>query len=484
MLTERSVEHFDVIVVGAGSSGGVLASRLSEDPSCTVALVEAGPDFPDERTQPPGFLAGGAFQAEGGAGSGAAVPELDWGYQSEPDSRGRRVRLSRGKLVGGTSMINGCIAVRGRPKDFSRWVEAGAEGWGWNDVLPFYEVVEREVPIKRYPRDQWLPFQRVGVDAFLELGYRWVDDMNEPDAWDRVAGPWPSNRRNEIRQGTLVTYIRKARGRPNLKIIDSTLVDRVLLEGSRATGIAAYGPDGQERVLKADVVYLCAGAYGSAPILLRSGVGPAADLRDLGIAVAADLPVGQGLMDHATCGFRLRTQPDVARLGGPGLASVARGTDWWAIPKPTDEEEGVCDMLFCLATTGGAGSVRLASTRLDAAPRIDNQYGLTAEGDGFDSAWAMFEALLQTRAFRDAGVRDGRGGESLHDILRARIGSSGHGAGGCSIGRVVDSDLNVYGFDCLRVADASVFPHHVTNNPNLTCYMVGEAAAARFQPAT
>ncbi len=474
-------EQFDVIVVGAGSSGGVVASRLTEDPSCRVALIEGGPDFPDERTHPPGFLSGGAFMAEGSAGSGAAVPDLDWGYRNEPDSRGRRIRLARGKLVGGTSMINGCIAVRGRREDFAHWVEAGAEGWGWDDVLPVYERVEREVPIKTYPRHQWLPFQRVGVDAFLELGYRYAADMDAADAWDGVTGPWPCSRRNEIRQGTLVTYIRKARGRPNLRIIDRTLVDRVLLDGARVTGILAYDRDRTQVVLTADTVFLCAGVYGTPPILLRSGIGPAGEVRELGITPLADLPVGKGLMDHATCGFRLHAPPAVARLGGPGLAAVARGKDWWAIPKPADEEEGVCDVLFCLATTGGSGSIRIASREPDAAPRIDNRYGETADGDGFDSAWQTFQELLATHAFRDAGVGDGRNGESLRDILRRWIASAGHGAGGCAIGRVVDPDLGVYGIEGLRVADASVFPRHVTNNPNLTCYMVGEMAAARFR---
>jgi choline dehydrogenase len=141
----------DFIVVGSGSAGGTVADRLSER-GATVVLVEAGRDFPDEATFPPAFYVGGATHGEGGAGSGAPSPDMDWGYRSEALPNGRRLPLLRGRLVGGSSMANGCIAVRAKPDDFDRWVAAGADGWTWEQLRPVFELVERELSVKPYPR--------------------------------------------------------------------------------------------------------------------------------------------------------------------------------------------------------------------------------------------------------------------------------------------------------------------------------------------
>jgi len=294
----------DVVVIGAGSAGCVLAARLSEQPGLQVLLLEAGPDYAEADDLP----------AELRDGSRPAFTH-DWGYRSEPGALGRSIDLNRARVVGGCSATNATFALRGHPDDYDGWAALGCTGWAFDEVLADFRRLEHDLdfpdrkwhgadgplPVRRYRKDERTAVQQAFLDAASLLGFPWVDDHNAPGAMG--AGPTPVNAVGGVRQSAALTYLAEARRRGNLTVMADAEVDRLVLDHGAARGARLI--DG--RVVRAPLVVLSAGTYGSPAILLRSGVGPAPDLARLGIACVADRPgVGRNLIDHPLGRERLR----------------------------------------------------------------------------------------------------------------------------------------------------------------------------------
>lgn len=497
------MEHFDVIVIGGGSSGGVIAARLTENPDCRVLLLEAGPDFPDEETVPPLFTVSGEHSWKT-----AGLPEFDWDLLNTDRSgtlNGRSLRLPRGRLMGGTSMVNATIAARGAPFDFDRWAAMGNDGWAWDDLLPYFRRIETDrdfgdqpihgdsgpLVIQRYRRESWAPVNRMLYDACVELGVREAPDLNGLDAHAGVVGAMPHNRFKEVRLGTLVTYIRAARKRPNLTIRANAHADRVSLAGPRAAGVSYIGADRGRHEVAADQIVVSAGVYNSPAILQRSGIGPSEWLDPLGIDVAADLPVGRNLLDHPGFGMMFRAKGAGVTTGRNFVADV-RGPanekgepEWQTHPAPVDEEEGIACFWTYLTRQEAEGEVVIQSADPHRPPLIDHRYNTRdADRRRFDAARAFCKEMLATRTFRDLGAEWIDDMEKpIAEALAATMGAAHHQAGTTRMGpagdprAVVGPDLRVHGFDNLFVADTGIYPDNVMHNTNLTAIVVGEKAA-------
>ena len=502
---------YDDIIVGAGSSGAVLAARLSEDPARRVLLLEAGPDYPTVEATP----------ADLRDSTWISVVQHDWGFKADA-IKGREIEFPRGKVTGGSSAVNATIALRGVPADYDGWASLGNTEWAWAKVLPYFLKLEDDqdeggplhgrggpIPVRRWKSAELLPLQHAYLEAGQALGFAAVTDHNHPEATG--IGPWPMNQRDGMRVSTAIAYLLPARQRPNLTIRPRCLVSRVVLEGTRAVGVELES-EGMVEVVRGRRITLSAGVIASPAILLRSGIGPRADLEALGIAPAIDLPgVGANLIDHPLASVALvprlgvchKTQPVVQvgnRYTTPGSAEwndmqlfMISQADLTEIPAALALVGA--PMVFAVAAAlqrpHSRGRVSLISPNPQVQPRIELNYLEHPEDmrrmiEGLRLAWRvaqwpaiaehaervaiLTEEMVSSDEFLQ-GYLQMAVSTVYHPVGTARMGPDGDG------GAVVDQRGRLRGVDGLAVVDASIMPNIPRANTNLTCIMIAERVA-------
>lgn len=505
----------DIVIVGGGAAGCVLAARLTEDPSVSVLLLEAGPLSRKLEIRIPA-----AF-------SRLYRTDVDWGDSTTPQPRlgGREVVFPRGRMLGGSAAMNAMMILRGHRADYDAWAAGGCRGWSWNDVEPaFARSAEGAFPLAE------LPERHVLAEAFVQaaqaVGIPFTDDLNGES--NEGVGFVPVSQRRGRRFSVLDGYLRPARRRPNLTIVTDALVTRILIEDGRAVGVAYRldREDTEEQARCEREVVLCAGAIGSPHLLQLSGIGPAKALTGAGIDVVRDVPgVGAHLLDHLANGLLVRTQGVETLASADSLRNLAR----WALrgtgPLTSNlgeavafvrskadleapdlelllapvlfEEEGLkqptehgLTLAVVLLRPRSAGTVLVQSADPGVPPAIDPRY--LSDPGGEDEATLLRGLRLARRvltqeplaSFTDGEILpgdDARTDDDLRAHLRALSQTLYHPAGTCRMGSdgqsVVDPELRVRGLDGLRVADASVMPTLPRGHTNWPTVMIAERAA-------
>jgi choline dehydrogenase len=509
-------EEFDYVIVGAGSAGCVLAGRLTEDPDVRVALLGAG----GEDTQPEIRIP-------------AIFPimfktQLDWDLfgDPEPGMDHRRLYLPRGRMLGGCSSINAMIYVRGNRLDYDEWAAAGCEGWGYDDVLPYFKRSEDNErgedayhgtggPLTVSESRSMQPLVDAMIEAGRQAGHEGNPDFN--GARQEGVGRFQLTQRDGKRLSTADAFLHPVRQRPNLTVLTHTYALRILFDGDRAAGVEVAHDDDVRQVRATREVVLSAGTYYSPQLLMLSGIGPEDQLSPMGIEIREALPVGMNLQDH--CMVNLNYTTDAPSLfdavspenfallesegRGPLTSNIPEGAGFFrarsGVPAPDIEFHFAPSMLYDQGLTApeapgyafgpvvikptSRGRVMLRSPMALAKPRVLCNF-LTSEEDRASMLAGMRLALqiaeqpaLQAVERAPFRVPDSDSDEDLMAFARAEGMTVFHPTSTCAMGSVVDSALRVLGVEGLRVADASVMPEITRANTNAATIMIAEKAA-------
>lgn len=522
-------EAFDFIIVGAGSAGCVLANRLTASGRHRVMLLEAGPSNLHPWLHIPlGF--GRLFDDS----------RYNWCYATEPQAEchNREVIAPRGKVLGGSSSINGLIYIRGQAEDFNYWRQLGNAGWSFDDVLPYFRKAEdnerradefhgADGPLSVSDLRDRHPLAEAYVEAAVQCGYPRNDDFN--GAAQEGAGYYQTTMRNGVRSSTAGGYLKWAQRRANLKVVSNALATRILFDGRRATGIE-YLVGNRKSSARANVeVIVASGAFNSPQLLQLSGVGPASLLRSHGISVIGDVPgVGDDLNDHFSGRIILRCKEPITlndavrnwsgklshglhyiltRRGYLAIPAVSAACFLRALPSSGTPDSQCSISLFSAGTIGGElhpfpgvtgncvllrpesrGYVRIKSADPRQAPAIHPNYLATQKDrETIVAGVAAMRRIFQAPAMAchiAEEIEPGKQCDSddgLLDFIRRRGSTTYHPVGTCRMGQdqnaVVDERLRVRGFAGLRVIDASIMPAVVSGNTNAATIMIGEKGA-------
>ncbi len=523
------MDSFDYVIIGAGSAGCVLASRLTEDPDVTVALLEYGGSDKSVFIQMPSAL---------------SIPmnmsKYNWFYESEPEPGldNRRMHCPRGKVIGGSSSINGMVYVRGHAMDFNQWREQGAKDWGYDNCLPYFRKADdwafggddyrsQGGPLSvNNGNNMRNPLYRAFIDAGEQAGYMRTGDYNGRQ--QEGFGPMHMTVRKGVRWSTSNAYLKPALTRPNLTVFTGALTQRIVLEDNKAVAVD-FLRDGESRRLKANrEVILSAGPIASPHLLQLSGIGPGQVLQDAGIAVQHDLPgVGENLQDHLEFYFQFRCKQPItlnaelnpwrkfligARwlLSREGLGATNHFESCAFIRSKAGIEWPDIQYHFlpgAMRYDGNAafdghgfqvhvghnkpfsrGFVRAKSARVEDKPRIQFNY-LTRDEDieAFRACVRLTREIMSQpamSAYRESEIQPGeavQSDEQIDAFVRSAVESAYHPSCACRMGEddmaVVDSETRVHGIESLRVVDSSIFPTIPNGNLNSPTIMTAERAA-------
>lgn len=494
----------DLLVIGAGSAGAAIAARVTERTDREVLLLEAGPDYPDLARLPQDLR----------DGTRNSWRQHDWGYTFDPTPGQRRLYFPRGRVVGGSSAVNTCIALRPLPYDLDEWAARGLPEWSFEACLPYLKRLEDDldfpdapwhgrggpIPIRRHRPEELVPWQAAFVEACKRHGLPACEDTNDPSTKGGV-GPHAMNKIDGVRMSAARGYLTpEVRRRPNLRVLANALVRRVLVRNGRAQGVEVE-VGGRVEVVTAREVVLSAGAIATPGILLRSGIGPRAEVARLGVELVADVPaVGAKLLDHPGSVIVLWPRWRAASTSHPLIQTVLRYTAKGS-PFPNDMQlqpgsffpvtpritTPAVAIACCVGKPGGHGLIRFPSADPKARPEIQGRLLMHPDNHArVVEAMQLAYELLRTGPLREVARPLWPDERTLasRDALAAWIprasGSGLHPCGTVPMGpegdpsAAVDGRGRVRGIAGLIVADASLMPTVPSANTNLTSLMIGE----------